>query len=157
MVVHLVPGLRARRRRAVVGGALAQEATALLRLRLDIAALRRQAPSVGFDAETHGAPVSQFDLCHTLVLVDRVALRGIKSLGGKISDEEDQSWSQRWRHAGRFLGVHEFLLPTSADEAQQAYEAITASLRPTPQAKVLTDALPRKADEIEAMMAQKAS
>jgi hypothetical protein len=116
-------------------------ASALLRLRLDIAALRRQAPALGFDAATYGAPVSQLDLCHTLVLVDRVALRGIKSLGGKITVEEEQSWSQRWRYAGRLLGVHEFLLPTSAEEAQQAYEAITASLKPTPHSRVLTDAL----------------
>jgi hypothetical protein len=98
---------------------------ALLRVRLLHAFVRRHVRA-GFDVATLGEPVNQADMLHTLLLFSHVLVRGIETLGARVSDDEKESFLHLWRYAGFMLGVDERILPRTREEEAHVYALIRA-------------------------------
>jgi hypothetical protein len=115
---------------------------ALLRVRLLHAWVRRFVRrSPHWDPGRFGEPVNQMDMLHTLLVFSCVLADGIETFGGRLSDEEKESWCQLWRGAGFLLGVDPSSLPTSAADERRLHALVKSTYRPGDGSRSLTRAV----------------
>lgn len=74
-----------------------------------------------WDYENWGEPINHWDMIATYTGFSLVTMQGLKKLGIKISDEEEQGVFHLWKYIGCLLGIPENFLP---ENKQQAVEQL---------------------------------
>ena len=86
----------------------------------------------GWDLQRQGLPCNQLELAYTLLTFSYVFLQGMRTLGLKLSKEEEESYLHAWNVAGHVLGIHGDLMAHTMDEAAAMSERIQAHARVHP-------------------------
>jgi hypothetical protein len=77
-----------------------------------------------------GLPINQHDMAATTLLFSLILAGGLKKLGVKIREEEEEAHQHLWRYAGRLMGVDDALLPTGVQDASRLQALIEATQEP---------------------------
>ena len=72
-------------------------------------------------AHEWGAPINQYDMAGTVLLFSSILLDGLRQLGARVTDEEEDATLHQWRFVGRLMGVDDELLSTTAHEAKSLW------------------------------------
>ena len=116
---------------------------ATVRVRLIHARVRnalRNSPR--WKAAEWGAPINQYDMAGTVLLFSSNLIEGLRQLGAKVSETEEDSTLHLWRQVGRLRGVDEELLCTSPSEARGLWSMLEATQGPPDRdSRMLTHAL----------------
>jgi hypothetical protein len=101
---------------------------ATVRVRLIHARVRhalRNAPS--WRAAEWGAPINQYDMAGTVLLFSSVLIEGLRQLGARVTEAEEEANLHLWRHVGRLMGVDEELISTTPREARELWAMIEST------------------------------
>lgn len=74
-----------------------------------------------WSARDWGAPINQYDMAGTVLLFSSILLDGLRQLGARVSDAEEDATLHQWRFVGRLMGVEDELLSTTAHEARSLW------------------------------------
>jgi hypothetical protein len=80
--------------------------------------------SDGLTQQRNEVPLSQEDQLGALMSFSDVVLEGLKSLGVRLSKDDQEAYLYHWCVVGRLLGVQPSLLPRNLDEAREARDAV---------------------------------
>ncbi|MDP3236857.1 MAG: oxygenase MpaB family protein [Myxococcales bacterium] len=95
---------------------------ATVRVRLIHARVRHALQrSAQWRAQDWGAPINQYDMAGTVLLFSSMLLDGLRQLGARITDAEEDATLHQWRFVGRLMGVEDELLSTTAHEAKSLW------------------------------------
>ena len=88
------------------------------------------------------SPISQADLALTLQTFGYVILRGMKTVGVELTDQQRDDFIHTWSVIGHFLGIRDELLPSNFEDARALFELIKQRQRAaTPEGKELLASL----------------
>lgn len=89
-----------------------------------------------------GAPINQYDLAGTVLLFSTSLIEGLRQLGARVTDEEEEANLHLWRYVGQVMGVDDELACTSPREARALAAMIEATQAlPDADSRRLTNAL----------------
>ena len=114
-----------------------------LKVRLIHAKVRKMIHASGrWDAAAWGVPANQHDLAGTTLLFSVSIVDGLRKLGMRVTPDEAEAYIHLWRWAGRTIGVHPDVLPTSEAEAMRLADLIALTMgEPDQDSRDLTRAL----------------
>lgn len=102
----------------------------ILKVRLMHAAIRNYVKHSAIwqgKSEAWGQPINQVELAGTLLAFSSVALDGLRKLGLRISDEDQEAYFHTWKAIGTVLGIRAELLPGNVREAGTLWRRIVAT------------------------------
>ena len=74
-----------------------------------------------WDLENWGEPINHWDMIATYTGFSLVFMQGLRKLGIKISDEEEQGVYHLWKYVGYLLGIPPEFLPENRKEAVEVF------------------------------------
>ena len=83
----------------------------------------------GWDVERQGLPCNQLELAYTLLTFSYSFLKGMRTLGVPLSQDEEQAYLHAWNVVGHVLGIRDDLMAHSMDGAAAMFEGIQALAR----------------------------
>ena len=86
----------------------------------------------GWDVPANGLPCSQVDLAYTLLTFGYVFLKGMRTMGLYLSQEDEEAYLHTWNVMGHVLGIRDELLAHSMEDAALQFERIQAWGRARP-------------------------
>lgn len=75
----------------------------------------------GWDVGRDGLPCNQEELAYTLLTFGYVYLRGLRTLGLKLPDRDEQACLHAWNVMGHLLGIRDELMAHTMEEAEQLF------------------------------------
>lgn len=94
----------------------------------------------GWDVAGLGEPINQEDLAGTLMSFSPIIVKGLLTMGIKLSEEEIASYTHCWKVIGYLMGIDEDLLTDSyADSRELAAQIIKHQAAASEQGKALTE------------------
>jgi len=95
-----------------------------------------------WDEATYGKPINNEDELGTLLTFSYVAVMGMRTLGVRLSSQEEEDIVTHWRVIGYYLGIADHALPTSMKNAADLWHDIgVRQFQPSDDGKLLTKAL----------------
>jgi hypothetical protein len=94
----------------------------------------------GWDLTHQALPCNQTELAYTLLTFSYVFLRGMRTLGQSLSDDDEEAYLHTWNVLGHVLGIRSDLLAHTMPQAKQMFEEMQAASRraaPQPDARPL--------------------
>lgn len=88
----------------------------------------------GWDVDNRGLPCNQLELAYTLLTFGYVFLQGMRTLGLRLSKEQEEATLHAWNVAGHVLGIRDELMAHTMDEAAVMFQGLQAMARKTPAA-----------------------
>ena len=89
-----------------------------------------------------GMPINQESMAYVILTFSYVGVRGLATLGVKLSEEEREAYIHAWSVIGHVMGVRDELLARNFDDAQFLFETIkTRRTGESDDGKALTKAL----------------
>ncbi|HVZ42165.1 MAG TPA: carotenoid biosynthesis protein [Ramlibacter sp.] len=86
--------------------------------------LHRALLACGWDVRTQGLPCNQLELAYTLLTFSYVFLRGLRTLGMRLTNPQEIAYLHAWNVAGHVLGIRSDLMAHSMAEAEAMFESI---------------------------------
>lgn len=91
----------------------------------------------GWDLPADGLPCNQEELAYTLLTFGYVFLRGMRTLGLRLSRADEEALLHTWNVAGHVLGIERALMADTMDQAEALFATIqargrTRTVRPDP-------------------------
>jgi hypothetical protein len=86
----------------------------------------------GWDVPRQGLPCNQLELAYTLLTFSYVFLKGMRTLGIRLSKGEEEAYLHTWNVAGHVLGIRDDLMAHSMQEAATMFTGIQAAARAHP-------------------------
>ncbi|MBI3716558.1 MAG: DUF2236 domain-containing protein [Betaproteobacteria bacterium] len=80
----------------------------------------------GWDTAAEGLPCNQEELAYTLLTFSYVILRGMRTLGHRLSREEEEAYLHAWNVAGHVLGIRRELMADTMEEAEALFATMQA-------------------------------
>ncbi|MEL7147119.1 MAG: oxygenase MpaB family protein [Bacteroidota bacterium] len=113
-----------------------------LKVRIVHQFVRDQMLQNGWDTKTMGYPVNQLDQALTNLSFSLIAIRAIRQTGKTVSDDDAQSYLQRWNAIAVLLGLDEALIKNTMRTASHLARSIEKiQFRPSEAGSQLTAAL----------------
>ena len=78
--------------------------------------------SEDWEADSWGVPISAAHVGYSITAFSARLLEHMKSLGGRFTEEEAQSFLQIWRYSGLLMGIPETILFRDIDEALKIFK-----------------------------------
>ncbi len=75
----------------------------------------------GWSPATRGMPCSQFELAYTLLTFGYVFLQGMRTLGLRLPQQDEEAYLHLWNVMGHVLGLDEALMAHTMDEASALF------------------------------------
>lgn len=130
-------------------GLMAIERVRLMHAGMRVSLLQQKEPGKEWNL-SKGTPINQEDLTLTNHLFSLAVIDGLDAMGVHLSEEERRSIFNTWQKIGAAMGVSEFMLNSSYDDARSQYKKIlkrSVSIH-NPSGPPLTNALLKAMDEI---------
>jgi hypothetical protein len=93
------------------------------------ASLQQALVSHGWDVTRQGLPCSQLELAYTLLTFSYVFLKGMRKLGLRLTQKEEEAYLHAWNVAGHVLGIRDELMAHTMPEAAAMFKAIQSLAR----------------------------
>lgn len=88
--------------------------------------LQRALLAHGWNVDLQGLPCNQVELAYTLLTFSYVFLRGLRTMGLGLSDEDERAVLHTWNVMGHVLGIHEALMVDNMADAEALFNEISA-------------------------------
>ncbi|WP_341675516.1 oxygenase MpaB family protein [Niveibacterium sp. SC-1] len=98
--------------------------------------------AMGWDVDAEGLPCNQEELAYTLLTFGYVFLRGMRTLGLRLPDEDERAYLHGWNVVGHVLGIRRELMADDMETAAALFARMQARGRARP---VLPDSRPELA------------
>ena len=104
-------------------GLMAIERVRLMHAGMRVSLLQQKEPGKEWNL-SKGTPINQEDLTLTNHLFSLAVIDGLDAMGVHLSEEERRSIFNTWQKIGAAMGVSEFMLNSSYDDARSQYKKI---------------------------------
>ncbi|MRD48716.1 DUF2236 domain-containing protein [Caenimonas koreensis DSM 17982] len=96
------------------------------------ASLNQALVTHGWDVPRQGLPCNQLELAYTLLTFGYVFLKGMRTLGMKLSDADERAFLHAWNVAGHVLGIRDDLMAHTMEDAAVLFDSLQAQAQVTP-------------------------
>lgn len=86
----------------------------------------------GWDVPRQGLPCNQLELAYTLLTFGYVFLKGMRTLGMRLSQAEESAFLHAWNVAGHVLGIRDELMAHTMEEAAAMFDELQRLAKDTP-------------------------
>lgn len=95
--------------------------------------LHRALLASGWDVARQGLPCNQLELAYTLLTFSYVFLQGMRTLGLRLTEAQEQAYLHAWNVAGHVLGIREPLMAHTMEEAATMFRQLQATAPALPE------------------------
>ncbi len=86
----------------------------------------------GWDVHRQGLPCSQLELAYTLLTFGYVFLKGMRTLGLPLTNDQEEATLHAWNVAGHVLGIQDDLMAHNMEDAAVMFDGLQAMARSQP-------------------------
>jgi hypothetical protein len=86
----------------------------------------------GWDVARQGLPCNQLELAYTLLTFSYTFLKGMRTLGLRLTQKEEEAYLHAWNVAGHVLGIRHDLMAHNMKDAAAMFKGIQAMARAKP-------------------------